>query len=132
MASILDRIQHLLALASSPNENEARNAAVLAAQLIHKHGVLLTMPASRSSGKHAAAKAPEPERAASTSRRKTPGSKRVKRVADPAERIQSPLGGECIHCGERYKPRESVYWFASGGGMHVRCFEDWATKHDRK
>lgn len=128
MANVLERIQQLLALASSPNENEARNAAVLAAQLIRKHGIQLTMPASRgSSGKHAAAKSPEP-----APRKKTPGSKRVKRVADPAERIQSPLGGECIHCGERYKPRESVYWFSSGGGMHVRCFAEWAKKHDRK
>jgi hypothetical protein len=127
VATILERIQHLLALAASPNENEARNAAVLAAQLIQKHGVQLTMPPSRqSSGKHAATRAPEP---APAPRKKTPGSKRVKRVADPAERIQSPLGGECIHCGSRYKPRESVYWFASGGGMHVRCFEDWAKKH---
>ena len=130
MANIIDRIQHLLALASSSNENEARNAALLAAQLIRKHGVQLMMPASRvSSGKHAATKAPTPE---PTPRKKTPGSKRVKRVADPAERIQSPLGGECIHCGHRYKPRESVYWFSSGGGMHVRCFEEWAKKHDRK
>jgi len=124
MATVLDRIQHLLALASSPNENEARNAAVLAAQLIKKHGVQLTMPPRGSSGKHAATREPEPPPA--STRKKTPGSKRVKRVADPAERIQSPLGGECIHCGQRYKPRESVYWFSSGGGMHVKCFEEWA------
>jgi hypothetical protein len=131
MATVLDRIQHLLALASSPNEHEARNAALLAAQLIKKHGVQLTMPATRgSSGKHAAARPPEP--GPPPSRRKTPGSKRVKRVADPAERIVSPLGGECVHCGSRYKPRETVYWFASGGGMHVRCFDEWAKKHDRK
>jgi hypothetical protein len=127
VATILERIQHLLALAASPNENEARNAAVLAAQLIRKHNVLLTMPASRSSGKHTAVRDPAPP-----PRRKTPSSKRVKRVADPAERITSPLGGECIHCGERYKPQQTVYWFSSGGGMHVRCFEEWAKKNDRR
>jgi hypothetical protein len=55
---------------------------------------------------------------------KTPGSKRVKRVADPAEKIVSPLGGECIHCGGRYKAKETVYWFASGGGMHEKCFRE--------
>ena len=39
---IVERVQQLMALAGSPNENEARNAALLAVQLIKKHGLVLT------------------------------------------------------------------------------------------
>ena len=131
MATVLERVHHLVALSTSPNENEARNAAVLAVALIRKHALVITMPARTTP---AATRTQSAGRTSSGGIRrqsqghKTPGSKRVKRVADPAEKIVSPLGGECIHCGERYKPQQTVYWFASGGGMHPRCFDEWAKK----
>jgi len=52
----------------------------------------------------------------------------VKRVADPPERIVAPLGGECVECGARYRAESPIYWFASGGGMHVKCFEEWSKR----
>src|SRR5205085_7823304 len=35
--TVLERIEQLMALATSPNEHEARNAALLAVQLMRKH-----------------------------------------------------------------------------------------------
>ncbi len=44
MSTPLDRIRKLVALASSANEHEARNAAVQACKLMTLHKVVLTMP----------------------------------------------------------------------------------------
>jgi len=105
---VLVRIEQLMALATSPNEHEARNAALLAVQLMKKHRVVLAMPRQT----------PQPT--------KKKSSKNVKRVADPPEKIVVPLGGECVVCGGRYRADTQVWWFPSGGGMHLRCFDDWA------
>ena len=107
--ALLRRVEHLIALSSSPNENEARNAAVLAVRLIRKHGLVISSPASRPSGR-------TPSRPGSGGRR----------AADAVERIRSPLGGECLHCHSRYAAGGEVYWLASGGGVHLRCFEAWS------
>ena len=113
---ILERVRNLLALATSPNDNEARNAALLAARLIREHRLVLTLPRTT----------PAP------AKKKTPGSKRgVKKVPDPPERIVSPLGGDCIACGTHYRAGQNVFWFASGGGMHLRCFDDWLKTQSR-
>jgi hypothetical protein len=115
MSTLLERVQRLLALAASPNENEARNAAILAARLIREHRIVLSLPAR-----------PTP---AGTPRRRTPGSRRAARkVADAPERIVSPLGGDCRQCGARYGRGEEILWFSSGGGMHATCFDAWAKK----
>lgn len=115
-AGVLDRIHKLLALASSPNEHEARTAAVLAAKLIRQHRVVLAMPPATPAAR------PTPP----GSKKKTPGSKRgTRQVADVPERIVSPLGGDCTHCGGRYRSGATVYWFSSGGGMHPACFQEW-------
>jgi Protein of unknown function (DUF2786) len=46
MSRILDRVRQLIALASSPEPEEARTAAVLACQLIREHGLKLSDPGS--------------------------------------------------------------------------------------
>jgi hypothetical protein len=58
-----------------------------------------------------------------TPRRRSSSSKKA--VPNPTERITSPLGGDCIGCGERYRSGQIVYWFASGGGMHPACYPKW-------
>ena len=63
-----------------------------------------------------------------TTQRKRSSGRGVKRVADPPERIVAPLGGECVECGSRYRAEQPIYWFASGGGMHVKCYEEWAKR----
>lgn len=124
---ILERIEQLMALATSPNDNEARNAALLAVQLIRKHRIVLSMPAGRTRSdprvdKTERVKTPAP----SSRRRSTPRG--VKKMFDPPEKIVAPLGGECIHCGGRYRAEQTILWFSSGGGMHIKCFEEWAKK----
>jgi hypothetical protein len=117
--SVLERIQQLMALATSPNEHEARTAALLAVQLMKKHRIVLTMPV-RSTPMPSSRRTPP----GGTTKKKS--SRNVKRVADPPEKIVAPLGGECAHCGARYRAEQTIYWFASGGGMHVKCFDEWA------
>lgn len=129
--NVIERVEQLIALASSSNENEARTAALLAVQLIRKHGLVLVHP----SGEDARSRVkPDPgtrttsrNEAARSERGARPKSTRgARRVADPPEKIVAPLGGECVHCGGRYRADATVYWFASGGGMHPRCFDEWS------
>ena len=123
MASVHERLQRLLALAESPNEHEARNAAMLAVRLIRQHGVTFVVPERRPT--------PSPRRASPSegTRKKTPGSGRAKRVADVPASIMSPLGGDCVECGGRYRAGASIYWLAAGGGLHSRCFAAWSKRH---
>lgn len=131
MKSVLERIEQLMALAASPNEHEARNAALLAVQLMRKHKVVLTLPARPPSPARGTTRA-TPSRGTAPASERTPGTRRrstprgVKRVVDPPEKIVAPLGGECLHCGQRYRAETTIFWFASGGGMHSKCFEEWA------
>ncbi len=115
MATVLERLQRLIALAESPNEHEARNAALLAVRLIKQHKITFTIP--------------EPVAGA---RRATPGggtrprsSSKSRRVADVPAEIKSPLGGDCVECGGRYRAGSTILWMQSGGGMHPSCFEAW-------
>ena len=116
-----------MALATSTatgNEHEARTAALLAIQLMKKHKVVLTVPERKATPPQPVKKPSPPPR-----RRSTPRGTR--RVIDPPERIVAPLGGDCVHCGERYTRGANVFWFASKGAMHLKCFEDWATSKSR-
>jgi hypothetical protein len=108
VSTVLERVRRLIALSASPNENEARTAAVLAVQLIRQHRLVLSLPSGRSG---------------STTARRRPSSGAGRDAANPAERIRSPLGGECTVCGGRYRSGQTVYWFAGGGGMHPECYE---------
>lgn len=125
MATVLERLQRLLALAESPNENEARNAAMLAVRLIRQHGVTFTVPATRPT--------PTPRRVSPSegTRRRTSSSGRSRRVADIPAAIVSPLGGDCVECGSRYRAGSSIYWLSSGGGLHTRCLPAWMKRHAR-
>ncbi len=132
MKNVVERVTQLIALATSPNENEARNAALLAVQLIRKHRIVLTMPLGSGSSPaipRARTKS-EPGRPAESSgpRRSRSSGRGSKRVADPPEKIVAPLGGECVECGSRYRADTTIYWFASGGGMHAKCYEEWSKR----
>jgi hypothetical protein len=127
--NVVERVTQLIALATSPNENEARNAALLAVQLIRKHRIVLTMPLGGSSPSIPRARTKsEPKHPADGGARRSRSSGRGKRVADPPEKIVAPLGGECVECGHRYRPDTTIYWFASGGGMHAKCYEEWSKR----
>jgi hypothetical protein len=131
---VLEKVIKLLALAASPNEHEARTAAVMAAKLIRQHKLVLSLPPTTPRPAKGTSPYPGPRGSPSPAGPRsspTPGGRKkssrrgVKQVADPPERITSPLGGDCVRCGEHYRAGSTVYWFASGGGMHVRCFQEW-------
>ncbi|MBX3186609.1 MAG: DUF2786 domain-containing protein [Labilithrix sp.] len=131
MKNVVERVEQLIALATSPNENEARNAAMLAVQLIRKHRLVLSIPAANAGSSARARTKSDSAREAqqpSSGRKRSRSSKGNKRVVDPPEKIVAPLGGECVHCGSRYRADTTIYWFASGGGMHPKCFEEWSAR----
>jgi len=113
MASIVERVNKLIALASSPNANEARNAALLAARLIREHGLEV---------RERKGKTPVP-----TPRR--PSSKKNKRV--DLHTIESPLGGDCVVCGKRYRAGATIAWSDAEGGIHPGCVDAWVARTRR-
>jgi uncharacterized protein DUF2786 len=136
MASVLERIQKLLALAASPNANEARNAAYLAAKLIREHGIELQEPPApprRASPAPRRSTPREPAVRTTPHPKRTVSSKRgVHAVKEVPARIESPLGGDCIVCGKRYRSGSEIFWLDAEGGFHPACFDGWAKRHGRK
>jgi hypothetical protein len=112
MSSVIDRVNKLLALATSPNMHEARNAALMAAKLIREHDLEV-----RERERPQRRKTPKPKR---------PSSKKNKKV-DLPEVIESPLGGDCVVCGKHYRAGTSVYW-SNAGGIHTSCIDDWVNR----
>lgn len=116
-------MKKLLALAASPNEHEARNAALLAAKLIREHGLDLVdrrPPGKRTPSAAARRATPHDKRT-----RKSSGGGRTRAVADVPVKITAPLGGDCFHCGRRYRGGTEIFWSDSRGGMHADCFDAW-------
>jgi hypothetical protein len=111
MAGVIDRVNKLLALAASPNVHEARNAAVLAARLIREHGLEVRERKGRT---------PTPRR---------PSSKKNRRV--DLHTIESPLGGDCVVCGKRYRAGATIAWCDAEGGMHPGCVDAWVARTRR-
>jgi hypothetical protein len=113
VSGIVDRVNKLIALAASPNLHEARNAAVLAARLIREHNLEIR------EGREGKRKTPQPRR---------PSSKKTKKAHDKTRGlplIESPLGGECVVCGKRYRAGAEVYWSDAEGGIHPACIDSW-------
>jgi hypothetical protein len=121
VASILDRVQKLLALAASPNMHEARNAALLAAKLIKEHD--LEIREREAPRRKTPRPTPRP-----TPKPKRPSSKKNARVPPI---IESPLGGDCAVCGKRYRAGSAVHWSDADGGIHTTCVEQWVKRHER-
>lgn len=95
---VLARIHHLLALAASDNEHEARNAAIIAARMIRSEGVLLSLPHdSRSAGPTAPTEGLAP-------------------IV-----IQSKFSGLCRSCGSAYAIGDRVQWARGRGAAHATC-----------
>jgi len=119
-AKTLDKVVHLIALASSPSEEEARTSAVLACRLIREHGFLVVMsngapsPAARTARPAPPRSAPQP--------RPAPAPKRSRR---PQPRlIVLNYRGVCVTC-ERYITRGDRAWWRPGKGVvHEGCNYD--------
>ena len=100
-AKALDRIQKLIALASSPNENEARNAALLAVTQIRELGVTLSLDGSVAG----------PERPPPVGTSEKPDF----------IRMTSKYAGRCRTCREPYSVGDRIKWMAGKGAAHEAC-----------
>jgi hypothetical protein len=99
-AKALDRIRKLIALASSPNENEARNAALLAVTQIRELGVTLSL---------------------GTTVAGTGESPNIPVDKPSAIIIPSKFAGRCRACSQPFSVGDSVQWVRGKGAAHEAC-----------
>lgn len=93
---ILAKVRDLIALASSPNEHEARNAAMLAVTLIRENGLRVTFEGTAVRPPH----------------------------TDPfvrPVRIKSRFAGWCRKCNSSYDAGDDVLWLKGVGAVHAGC-----------
>lgn len=122
MSGVLDRVTRLLALATSENENEARNAAVQACKLIRQHDLRLSLPP------HPMVNRPIPSAYPSTYEPVTP--RRAVIVDDYAPMvIKAKMSSPCLDCGDFIQQGDNA-WYVRGRGMvhHLKCDPDILTK----
>jgi hypothetical protein len=103
-ADVLKRIEQLIALAASPEVEEARSAAFAAAKLIREHAVKLSVDSAAQ---------PSPKR----------GAERPKSTAKMTEPrvITAKYPGRCRRCGTSHGAGDQVRWMAGIGACHVAC-----------
>lgn len=131
----LSETRKLIALASSPNREEARNAAYKACELIRKHGFEIVDP------KRQAAPLddnefynPPPPQGQRPPKPPVHGSGFGSWVDDFIDDLFSSGGeridvhvyparhaGQCAECGGAYSKGERVATFPGKGTLHVRC-----------
>ena len=115
MTDPLTLIKSLLALAASSNIDEGRNAAYAAAKLIHKHHVLLVLPAAANG-----TTVPTP-----SVRVHVPAPSRArpnKATEDGWRKMKAKYAGSCKWCGKHVKPNSPVYWSKDHGAYHPVCY----------
>lgn len=97
----LDRIHKLLALAASPQEEEARTAAALAAKMIRAFGVTLSIGGAHTGGARVGDE--------------TPSTLMKPRI------ITSQYSGLCRTCGNGYAAGDRIQWLRGKGAAHTTC-----------
>lgn len=115
MADVLVKIRALLALTTSPNVDEARNAALVAARLIREHGIILTNPAAS-----VGMTFPPPQIRITVTKKTTPAP--VADDADEWQRIKAKYEGFCKWCGKTIRKNSSIRWCPGKGAMHLACY----------
>ncbi len=144
MSATLDRINKLIALAGSANENEARNAAVQACKMMLQHKVVLSIPG--------ATKPPEPIRNVRTPgganshpfdmRNGTPvdlgdlfdgvfgkeagnAFRQATQKSPEAYTMDAPQEGTCRDCGTGFGRGDRIWYRRGVGAVHaMRCNPD--------
>jgi len=104
---IVDRITKLIALSTSPYEQEARTAAHQACKLILSHGLVVH-------AKPAPAPPPKPAQAPPPTTAPRP--------------INSRFASYCANCGGDIMEGERILWKRGIGSTHLVCREWWAGK----
>lgn len=122
MAEPLTRIRALIALALSASEHEARNAALLAVQLIRRHHIELVLPAE---GRGTSFPSPADialHNAIQKQAAKHSGTKKKPTVPEGWRKIKSKYNGSCKWCGKKITKDASIYWSKENGAYHPTCF----------
>ncbi len=124
MSTPLEKVVKLLALATSPNENEARTSAFLAAKLIRENKIVLLAPddarlfgrgSPPPSYSHARPPPPPPP-----PKEPPPPPPRRNSTEFPV-RINAKFGGFCRVCLLRYEEGDRIYWMRGDGCSHLAC-----------
>lgn len=104
MQTPLDKVHKLIALSSSPYEEEARTAAIMACRLIREHGfIVITAGSDRAE-------------------EETKGSYHQRDAPPDWMLIFAKYGGRCKVCHKYYDVDDPVYWKKGGGCVHEECF----------
>lgn len=120
MSKVIRRVEQLIQLAASSNENEARNAAVMACKLIREGGLVL-------SEKPFVKDAPFSYPTVNPTREpmRPPQPKRSPYVVvddDVPQVIRSRINGPCLDCGREYSSGDMVWWKRGVGCVHhMKC-----------
>jgi hypothetical protein len=118
------RVEQLVALSGSDNENEARSAAFQACRLIRKHGLQIVekgarhaRPDGRWERQHARWEDFDGHGDSGQARARKP---RQRMTRGPYVRARHIVGAECAECRERIEPGE-CFLDAGGVAVHGDC-----------
>lgn len=138
--SILDRINKLVALAGSSNENEARNAAVQACKLMTQHKVKLVLadaeyrpPPIRNVRTPGGADAPTAEEVmrtgtpidmsdiidAALGKEAGAAFRRASNTSPMAHTMEAPQDGTCRDCGRDFRRGDRIWYRRGVGAVHT-------------
>lgn len=107
--------KRLLALTTSPNEDEARNAALSACKIILKFNLTLVMPAP-----NLGTTFPAPQRSKVRVRQQPPPPPPP--VDDDWRKIKAKFDGYCKWCRKPIKKNAPIYWSKENGAYHPVCY----------
>ena len=121
----MEKVRALLALATSPNIDEARNAALAAVRLIAEYKVILSLPAPANGVTF-----PPPSirvKTVSPAERRTKTAIRATtRAGNPGEwkKMKAKFEGYCKWCKKKVHKNASIYWSPDDGAYHAVCYSN--------
>jgi len=101
--TLIEKVKKLLALADSPNENEAALAAEKAQELMLRHGISMAQVAARSNDKTIGVDE------ATTHGKTTPWRRHL------AHHVAKSMGGRIVYSSDYGRQQGTVYWFGPSG-----------------
>lgn len=104
-------VEQLLALADSPEVDEARTASYAAVRLIKKHKIVLTLPAR---GAPVSFPAPKVDVASVVREKKSPTGQ----WRDMEAKYQTA----CKHCDKPIRKDQPIKWARGKGAFHPKCY----------
>ncbi len=121
MDDVLGKAQRLLALTTSSNIDEARNAALALARIIRAHGIVLSLPPEGRGTTFPTPNVPKPPGV--QVKVKVPRRPYTPPInVDDWQKIKAKFAGYCKGCGKGIKQNTPIYWSREKGAYHPVCF----------